>query len=101
MKNNRKLPPGYIVRPPTEAEWEYAAKNAWMGKDTLPFEERAVFKKNSQKQTQTPGTKAPSKLGLLDIYGNVAEMVIPFEEPALANAVMVRGGSFRSTEKVC
>lgn len=101
MKNNRKLPPGYIVRPPTEAEWEYAAKNAWKGKDTLPFEERAVFKDNSQKQTHTPGTKAPSKLGLLDIYGNVAEMVIPFEEPALANAVMVRGGSFRSTEKVC
>ena len=100
-KSNGQLPPGYIVRPPTEAEWEYAAGNAWLGADTAPIEEYAVLKTNSGGRTRPPGSRRPNKLGIQDIYGNVAEMVLPFEKPALQNAVMVRGGSFRSGPEQC
>ena len=96
-----KLPPGYIVRPPTEAEWEYAAQNAWLGKDTTPFEDRAVFKENSGGRSQPPGTRLPNRLGISDIYGNIAETVIPFEKPAMANSLVVRGGSFQCSQKNC
>jgi len=101
LKEAGELPPGYIVRPPAEAEWEYAANNAWLGPDTTPLEARAVIRSNSGNRTQIPGTKLPNKLGVCDIYGNVAEIVLPFEKPALQNAVMVRGGSYLSKPEQC
>ena len=93
-KNSGILPPGYIVRPPTEVEWEYAAQNAWLGKDDIPFEKRAFTKQNSKNRTWPSGTLAPNKLGLYDIYGNVREMVIPYTESNLQNSIITRGGSF-------
>ena len=93
------LPPGYIVRPPTEAEWEYAAANAWLGKDDTPFAERATFRQNSEGRTWPPGTRKPSRLGLYDIYGNVAEMVLPQGKPSRQNSVIIRGGSYRSADE--
>ena len=101
LKNSNKLPPGYIVRVPTEAEWEFAAANAWLGKDDLPFEERARFYANSQKHSWQIGSLAPNKLGIYDIYGNVAEIVQPIEAPAMQNAVIVRGGSYMHNQKNC
>ena len=95
------LPPGYIVRPPNEAEWEYAANNGWLGNDTTPLEERAVVLENSGKRTHSPGAKAPSKLGLNDIYGNVQELVLPIEENAMHHSVLLRGGSFLNRAKKC
>ncbi len=96
------LPPGYIVRPPTEAEWEYAAKNAWLGKDDTPFEKRAFIKSNSKNRTWPSGTLQPNKLGVFDIYGNVREMVVPFTEPKLQNSIITRGGSYlKGSEKRC
>ncbi|MBR2374038.1 MAG: SUMF1/EgtB/PvdO family nonheme iron enzyme, partial [Lentisphaeria bacterium] len=96
------LPPGYIVRPPTEAEWELAAANAWSGADTTPFSERARFGKNSEKRSWAPGSRKSSKLGLWDMYGNVAEMVIPHTKPRMHNSNIILGGSFLSSnEKAC
>lgn len=101
MKSNNTLPPGYIVRIPTEAEWEYAAKNAWLGKDKTPLSQRAVIRSNSRNRTWPGGSKVQGKLGINDIYGNVYEIVSPMEEPAMKHSVIIRGGSFRTTERAC
>lgn len=94
-QNCNLLPPGYIVRPPTEAEWEYAANNAYLGQDDAPVLERAVFRENARNRTWPGGSKKLSRLGLADMYGNVAEIVQPIEKTAMQNSVVVRGGSFR------
>ena len=101
MQSHGVLPPGYIVRPPTEEEWEFASVNGWLGKDEIPLEERAVFRKNSGNRSWPPGSKKASKLGLFDIFGNVYEQVLPSGKPPMQHSVIIRGGSYRSDLKSC
>ena len=99
LQERQVLPPGYIVRPPTEAEWEYAAKNAWLGKDTTSLYDRAVLGRNSNKRSMPSGSKLPNKLGLNDIYGNVYEILEPVEPTKMQQSIVMRGGSFQSKER--
>ena len=101
LKEQNILPENYIVRPPTEAEWQFAADNGWLGKDDTPLVERASIAVNSQKRTWPARRMKPNKLGIYDIYGNVAEIVQPIEPTAMQNSVIVRGGSFTGSEKDC
>ena len=66
-----------------------------------PLAERAVIRSNSKNRSHAPGTRKPNKLGLWDIYGNVAEIVLPIAPTAMQHAVIVRGGSFKSSEQQC
>ena len=99
LENMECLPPGYIVRPPTEAEWLYAAGNAMLGKDKTTVEQRGFFRENSGSVPHPSGSRQPNRLGLFDMYGNVAEAVVPFDTKEVTDLLVVRGGSYLNGKK--
>jgi formylglycine-generating enzyme required for sulfatase activity len=79
---------GKKYRLPTEEEWEFACREAEDAKDKEPDDETlkkiAWYAENSDDQTHAVGTKEGNKLGLFDLYGNVAEWVTTADGKTLA-----------------
>lgn len=69
-------------RVPTEAEWELAAR-AGLGEDgkldKATADASAWYSANSNRVTHPVAKKAPNKLGLYDIFGNVGEWATDME----------------------
>lgn len=86
-----RLPPGYVYRLPTEAEWEYAARSGTdtafsFGDEADPakgnFQGRyprnfdsADIREEAHYGTKPVGSYAPNGFGLYDMHGNVREWV--------------------------
>jgi len=115
---NRKSAKQY--RLPTEAEWEYAAREEgrkikWAGtnRSRLKLNEYAWYEENSGRRPHPVGQRKPNALGLFDMSGNVAEWVNDWYGenyyrnspkynpygPAHGEYRVLRGGSWSSSRK--
>jgi len=106
------LPPGYVYRLPTEAEWEYVCRAGTTNRFSFGDDHTyalllnyAWFNSNSLAITHDCGGKLPNPWGVYDMSGNVWEWCSDFYGPysgvAVTNAtgpatgpnVVMRGGS--------
>ncbi|WP_367915091.1 formylglycine-generating enzyme family protein [Leadbetterella sp. DM7] len=102
---------GVFYRLPTEAEWEFAARQ---GQPEGELEDYAWTSRNSNNTTQKAGTRKPDRNGIYDLLGNVAEWTYdqyspdfyaslagktakdPVNVPEKLYPHVVRGGSYLS-----
>lgn len=111
---------GMIIRLPTEAEWEFAARG---GKKSRGFsfsggnqvDQAGWYSENSERKTHPVGSKQANELGVYDMTGNVWEWCSDWYSdeyysqsptknprgPASGQFHVLRGGSWISTEEYC
>jgi formylglycine-generating enzyme required for sulfatase activity len=107
-----RLPPGYVYRLPTEAEWEYACRAGTttiysFGDDPARLGDYAWYIQNSGGHPHPGGQRLPNPWGLYDMHGNVFEWCIDEYGPypggltkTIREAHVNRGGSFYCPPRV-
>jgi len=112
------LPPRFVVRLPTEAEWEYAcragsAARFCFGDGVHGLGDHAWNRDNSRGHTHPVGRKKPNAWGLHDMHGNVWEWCADWYGkyppgtptdpvgPATGSARVLRGGCWSSYPLHC
>lgn len=119
QKLNAMSAPGIRYRLPSEAEWEYACRSG--GKDDIysgGIRDRALawHKGNSKRTTHPVGEKAPNRIGLYDMSGNLYEWVEdayledaykqhrqqnPVVDAGGSASRVIRGGSWKQGDEEC
>ncbi len=107
---------GKSFRLPTEAEWEYAARegtanNSYLYSGSSTINDVAWFNDNSGSKTHEVGTKSDNDLGLYDMSGNVWEWCSDGKRTYTSAAVtnpkgsgslrVLRGGSWNNFARRC
>ncbi|MBQ9336600.1 MAG: SUMF1/EgtB/PvdO family nonheme iron enzyme [Lentisphaeria bacterium] len=89
------LPPGYIIRPLTEEEWEYCAS---AGKGVCTVEGKVWSRETTRDPLPDAGSLPPNAFGLHDLFGGLDEMVLScrHEHP---DSFITRGGSWKMSRK--
>jgi len=82
---------GAYYRPPTEAEWEYAARAGQTGAAPADLDPVAWTKANSGARTHEGGEKKANAFGLVDTLGNLWEYCLEFQDGTDFSPVL-RGG---------
>ncbi len=86
---------GQMFRPPTEAEWEYAARAGAPGDAPPDLDETAWHGANSRARTHEVGSKKPNAWGLHDMLGNAMEHCLePYNPPE--HEGVLRGGAWNT-----
>ncbi|HZM01510.1 MAG TPA: bifunctional serine/threonine-protein kinase/formylglycine-generating enzyme family protein [Candidatus Saccharimonadales bacterium] len=113
-----RLPPDYVFRLPTEAEWEYACRAGSstiysFGNDATELPRYAWYSANSKETTHPVEQKLPNAWGLYDMHGNVWEWCQDWKgsypggtvtDPAgarIGNLRVNRGGCWFDTPTSC
>ncbi len=91
LAKDHQLPPGYAIRPPTEAEWEFVALDGW---SSTPPTSREI---PSHESAPTTGSGSPNSFGIYNLDDNLAEVAMPYSEvlPKYAGAFVARGADYR------
>ncbi len=95
-----RLPEGFKLRLPTEAEWEYACragtKGAYAGSN---LDSLGWYFSNSSRRTHEVGKKSANPWGLHDMHGNVwewcADWYGPYDAPSQTDPTGPSSGSYR------
>jgi formylglycine-generating enzyme required for sulfatase activity len=117
---SKQLPKGYAFSLPTEAQWEYAARGGAMNQDSIHsnisnINETNWYADNSNGRAHKTGMKAPNKLGIFDMCGNVMEWCkdwyydFYYEDspsvnpkgPESGKGRVLRGGGWNSKSQYC
>jgi len=107
LKSKQRLPEGYEVRLPTEAEWEYTCRAGTESTYGGVVNDLSWYEGNSGGRVHNTGNKSPNKWGLYDMHGNVfewcydyygsyerKESIIDPIGPSRGRTRVYRGGSF-------
>jgi formylglycine-generating enzyme len=112
-----RLPPGYVYRLPTEAEWEYACRATsttpfhfgssltgtlanFDGKRPYPPIPGGDSTGTFRGQTTPVGSYSTNQFGLLDMHGNVFEWCADWYGPYPSGAVTNPAGPATATQRV-
>jgi formylglycine-generating enzyme required for sulfatase activity len=104
-----KIPPGFVYRLPTEAEWEYACRAG--ANESFQGDSREIGEIAGYNGSITAGTKKANGFGLYDMQGNVWEWCGDYYQsgyqgltgsfprgPATGQSRVFRGGSWMEEE---
>ena len=93
MRQQGRLPDGFIFRPLQTSEWEWVYRGAWAGEGTPT----KLLKKESKGHIHPVSSGLPNNLGIYDMAGNVMEITMSDLRNPDDYCARISGGWYNST----